>query len=484
MVMKRKPNIILIVMDTVRADHLSCYGYFRKTTPNLDKIAGKGVLFENAFSAAPWTPPSHASIFSGSYPSEHKTIGRNISLRKDVELLSQVLSEKHFRTIGLTCCNLLSRRSGFSRGFQEYADIGETRKTVSLVSKDLFSSILNGPDKGAYVTNELAKKMLRRHFSRNTQQPFFMFINYFECHTPYDPPRPFKKMFCNEKFRQKGNVREIVIRKILGRTTETVDDPDLDIRKLQKISSGEGGFSFSTKKLSISTKEWDMVKSWYDGELNYLDFRIGELISFLQNEGVFEDTLFVLTSDHGENFGEHGLAVHPLCLYDSVLRVPLIFGGGPMSSGEKKLSQIVSTVDIFPTILDIVGLKTPTNIAGRTLSPFEDRIVHQFVCAEYGGLHLLSLKAPQFSKELDLIDQGCKCIRNQNYKYIYYANKEELYDLKEDPGEKVNIALKHPEKAIKLKRELQKTIDISYFGPKDFSPDTNMMDRLKALGYA
>jgi arylsulfatase A-like enzyme len=477
--LKRKPNIILIVMDTVRADHLSCYGYFRKTTPNIDKIANQGVLFENAFSAAPWTPPSHASIFSGRYPSDHKTIGRNISLNKDVPVIPEILSQKHYRTIGITCCRMLNHESGFSRGFDKYVDVSAARKTT----RDVMQSITRGPDKGAYLANATIKKLLKEHIQKNKQQPFFMFINYFESHTPYDPPRPFKSKFCNKLTQSKIYLNEFILRKFLAKTTERFADNNLDISRLQFIASGGGGFSFAAKKLSISDKEWAVVKSWYDGEINYLDSRIGELISFLKDSGIFENTILVLTADHGEIFGEHGLAVHPLCLYDSVLRVPLIFSGPPIANHGKRLSQIVSTVDIFPTILDIAGVKASDKIAGRTLYPFNERQTHKSICAEYGGLHLLSLRAKYVLEELNKIDQGCKCVRTDNYKYIYSVDKEELYDVKNDPAEKVNLISKLPEKAQSLKKELQSSTDISFFGPKTFSDKTEMLNRLKALGY-
>jgi len=489
---QRPPNIILIVMDTVRADHLSCYGYYRRTTPNIDEIAKRGTLYQNAFSAAPWTPPSHASFFTGKYPSCHKTIGKKVSFNKENVTIAEVLSEHGYRTIGITCCQILGSGSGFEKGFNEYVELKDgflsNPKFKKLLFKEVIRKFIYGPDKSTYLATEMIKSFLRRNHMK--KRPFFLFVNYFTSHTAYDPPKPFKKRFCGSFSESKFYVQEFLANKILGKTTEKISNHNLDIQKLKWIASGSGGLSFVAKEISISEKEWEVVKSWYDGEIAYLDYQIGNLVDFLVENDMFDDTFLIITSDHGENFGEHGLAIHPLGLYDNILQVPLIMSCPSLIPEEKRISSLVSTIDIFPTALDVASIKSGIAIQGKSLFPFENRKIHDFVCAEYGGLHkggFAGLKAwkisPTTRNKLRRIDKGCKCIRTITHKYIWSPQKEELYNLLNDPSEQEDISHKYPEKVKYLRRQLQNTVDISYFGPKEFEEKQEMLNRLRALGY-
>lgn len=496
--MKQKsPNIILIVMDTVRADHLSYYGYHRDTTPNIDKIAEQGTLYDNAFSTAPWTPPSHASVFTGKYPSHHKTMGRNVCLKTENTTVAEVLSENGYRTLGVTCCQILGLGSGFEKGFSRFIEIRESSLTGLIkrkgsLAKDFLRKMIYGPDKGTYQATEEIKNFIKSN-NKAKSSPFFVFVNYFTCHTPYDPPSPFKKRYCNEFNESRFYFQELLLNKTLKRTSEKISNSDIDFQRLKWIASGGGGFSFAVKEISVSEAEWKAVESWYDGELAYLDRQIGHLVDFLQEAGIFDNTLLIITSDHGENFGDHGLAVHPLCLYDSLLRVPLIISYPVSMPRKKKISSVVSLVDIYPTILEAAKAKEhKANVDGKSLFPFGEQKIHDFVCAEYGALHThgfgglqaWSLSSSTRNKLLK-IDKGCKSIRNSRYKYILWDDKEELYDIRNDPKEQVDISSQHPEVIQELKKQLESTIDISYVGPKDFpkGQERQILNRLRALGY-
>ena len=493
--MQTKPNVILILMDTVRADHLSCYGHQRKTTPNIDEVARHSVVYENAFTAAPWTPPAHASIFTGKYPSRHRILGRNVRFNGTNIPLAKSLSQRGYQTVGIPCCPLLQSGSGFEKGFQEFLEpeplsLGSRMnfKLSGLYLKNSVRTAIQGPDKGTYHATELAMRFLRRR--RRWDRPFFLFINYFNCHTPYDPPRPFKKRFCKDFSRSRFYVKEFLSDKILHRTTEKTSDHNLSSQRLRWIASGLGGFAFSAKKTHILEKEWDVVKSWYDGEIAYLDHQMGILFEFLRDAELFDDTLLIITSDHGENFGEHGLAVHPLCLYDVVLHVPLIISFPNLPQEGRRIKSLVSTVDIFPTVMDICNIEFQDGIQGKSLHPFTDRRIHDFICAEYGGLHRRSLpgwegRLLRYNIELGKIDKGCKCLRSLNYKYILTGGKEELYDLRVDRYELKNIVAEHPKLASASRKQLEKTVDISYFGPKELPQGARQraLERLKALGY-
>ena len=412
-----RPNIVLIVMDTVRADHLSCYGYHRKTTPNIDILAKRGVLFENAFSPATWTPPSHASIFTGKYPFQHGTFGRNVKFKEKISIAT-VLQHYGYRTIGITDCGLLSSLTGFNKGFDIFINTSEipllNPKFIKAKIKDVIRTLIRGRDKHTYRINEILKEVLTKIIRK--KKPFFLFINYFDAHVPYYPPRPFRNKF-------KWN------------------DPDIDYRRIKYIANGAAKQDFLRRKVNISKKEWEAVASLYDSELAYLDYRMGEFIGFLEKQGIFDDTFLIITSDHGEYFGEHGLAGHVLSLYDEIIHVPLIMVYPDVIPGRTRISHIVSTLDIFSTVMDIAGVKLAhmDKLPSVSLHPFEDRKIREFIFAE-------SDYAVPEEKRIPTIHKRCKCIRTESYKYIYSPESEEFYDLVADPSEQTNLAHKCPEK--------------------------------------
>ncbi len=498
------PNIFLIVMDTVRADHLSSYGHHRRTSPNIDKIAEHGILFENAFSAGIWSPPSHASIFTGKYPSYHKTLGRNIYLARDNTTLAQILGANGYSTMGITNCGLLGRGTGFEKGFQRYVEPSrcltrpkelDKADTLSMLlellthaPKDFVKTLVFGPDQYNSHTNEIIRDFIRS--KKANKKPFFLFANYFNCHAPYDPPRPFKERFCNGFTEPKLFIMELLLERIFGKTRQRIPNKNLEIDKLKYIAAGasEARFRYMAKELQISENEWEVIRSWYDGEIAYLDYCIGELTNFLYNEGVFDNTLMILTADHGEDFGEHGLASHHFGLYDSLLHVPLIMSYPSLIPRKKRLPQIVSTIDILPTVLSLCNISVKDEIQGKRLDPFEKRKIHNFVCAECGESVTKLRFWEMFSSKLRSVDRGSKCLRNEHLKYIFHPRgREELYDTVKDPLEENNIVHEHPDEARYLKRQLEKNLDITYFGPRESFRDANdrneMMKRLKALGY-
>lgn len=488
----KMPNVILIVMDAVRADHLSSYGYHRKTSPNIDMLAKQGVLYENAFSAAEWSYPSHASIFTGKYPSFHKTLGKDISLHKENTTIAEILNLNGYQTIGITSNILLSPVNGFSKGFQKYVVLDTPYRSFKFIKqspKDFIRTLIYGLDWYTYRNIEMIKRFLDKHAEK---KPFFLFSNLYNCHAPYDPPRPFKKRFYSSLNEPMFYVMEWLSNKIFGNTGEKIRDEELDVRKLNRIADDDGQYSFMAKELEVTEREWEVVKAWYDGGIAYLDYRIGELIDFLHDKGLFDNTLLIITSDHGENFGEHGLASHQFCLYDSLLHVPLIMVYHNIIPKGRRISTLVSTVDIFPTILDILNIVGYKNdIQGRSLFPFKDQKIHDHICAECGesvtNIPTDWVQFQQLRPKLRTHDKGSKCLRTESYKYILSSDqKEELYNIQEDPLEETNIACKYPEKLEYFRKQLENTIDISFFGPKEFpsrKESKEIVSRLQALGY-
>lgn len=483
----KRPNILLLVADTVRPDHLSCYGYRRKTSPTIDKLASQGAQFENTFAPAEWSPPSHASIFTGLYPSYHRTMGRHISLNKENITLAEVLSRNGYKTIGVSSNGLISAMTGFSKGFDEFFDLTVPYRSFEFLRqspRDAIRTLIYGLDWFTYRNIEKIKNVLKKH---NSDRPFFLFTNIFCCHAPHDPPRPFKRIFCSSLREPRIYLAEFLLSKLCGHTGETMCCSNLDVRRLNLLACDDGQYYFMANEFEVAQEEWEVVKSWYDGAISYLDFRIEELISFLDQKEMLEDTMLVILSDHGENFGEHGLASHQFCLYDSLLRVPLIMVYPDAIPKGKRISNIVSLVDVFPTILDMARIEGfGDRIQGKSLFPFEDKKVHDYIFAEAG--ETLRNPPPQLStirKRLDQIDKAAKCVRTEDYKYILYQDgRQELYHIGEDPFEKVNIVSQNSDVAEHLKERVENGLDLTYFGPLKWKRESKEMEeRLRSLGY-
>jgi len=246
-------NVILIVMDAVRRDHLSCYGYHRKTTPNIDNLAKKGVLFENAFSTAEWSYPSHASIFTGKYPSYHNTLGKDIFLHKENTTIAEILSRNGYQTIGVSGNDLLSPINLFSKGFQKYIvydvryEVRSILKIIKKSPKDFARTLMYGRDGYTCQNVEKIKSFLK---NRKKTKPFFLFTNLYNCHAPYNPPRPFKKHFCTSLNRSRLSIMELVFQMAFGHPGGKIRG--FDIRKLNLIANDHGQHSFMAKELQVS----------------------------------------------------------------------------------------------------------------------------------------------------------------------------------------------------------------------------------------
>jgi arylsulfatase A-like enzyme len=319
-----KPNVVLITMDTTRAESFGCYGHEEDTTPFLDSLAEQGVKIDRCVSQSNWTLPSHAALMSGKYPSEIGCMTRNSKFEFE-KPLSKVLSEKGYSTIGITNVGFLHPQFGFDRGFDYYRNITElvpfekgdvwkelkqeewgstkekygyflTDRLKALDLKELANGAyyllrnkLNFGDQGAKETNREARQQLKTH-----EEPFFLFLNYIEPHSPYRPPREWRKKF------------EGISRK------EAIQLEDYDELA---VLSGE---------VEMPSENMDRIQTLYDSEIAYLDSKIQELYEWLQETGRLENTVFIVTSDHGEHFGEHGLYKHLGDLKQENIHVPLI----------------------------------------------------------------------------------------------------------------------------------------------------------------
>ena len=464
----KRPNILLVVLDAVRFDHLSCYGYGKKTTPNIDRLSTRGILFENAFSTSCWTPPSHASLFTGLYPSFHGVYTGDSVLDVSDKTFVEILRDAGYRTLGISSIPQLSVTKGFNRGFDEYVEawkLDQTRR-MALKWKAKIRSFFHLDDPITRYTYEQIRRWIKEH---DPSIPFFIFANMNTAHSPYDPPTRYLSRHATSptSFRMTKKLKDLATR---------------------------DGYRFMARQMEVTEDEFKGLKCLYDGEITYLDELLGKLFVFLQAEDLLEDTLILLLADHGENFGDHGLMYHQFCLYDSLIRIPMIWHYPRAIPHGERISTLASIVDVMPSISKLAALppESYSSTQGTCLFPDSQSSNPEgrnFVVAEYhappGAFNYFRRMTPGF--DYSVYKKGYKSIRTLRHKYIVSSNGvEELYDLAKDPKEQNNIGNSLPAIADSLRQTLFKTVrDFGKERRAKSSKEKNdvTIQQLKALGY-
>ena len=484
------PNIVLITMDTVRADHLACYGYDRLTTPNVDQLAREGVLYKNAYSTTSWTLPSHASLFTGMYPSKHgahfnsdflNAVERSIQDPTDQPLtwseqiikticklsdknttLAEVLSQQGYRTAGIIGGPFCSSSYGIAQGFEYYNEnFFNYNKDIDFYFLyqviELFYPLKDPMAQYGYSTfKRLASQLNEFAFQwleKNSSKPFFLFINYFDAHRPYLPPHPYDEYF--------NKISPNVILKYasgLDKSYFTTENKFVNniINNIQ----------------TLTPEEREFLVSRYDGGIRYLDHHLGLLFERLKALKVYDNTLIIVISDHGEAFGEHNLVDHNRTLYDELLRVPLIIKYPSAYKRSGVIEKQVSLVDIFPTILKTLNVPIPADIDGQPLPES-----NHYIIAEW---HMRWFDGERYRRDLKAIYQGKE-------KLIWASNSlHELYDLEHDPGETINLIKTSPQRALSMEKTLKQWLG-SFKPPAASDSKTNLnesdVEKLRSLGY-
>ncbi len=401
-----KPNVILITMDTTRADHLACYGYPDIRTPNLDALAGRGVLFEQAATAAPLTLPAHCTIMTGMYPTYHGVhVNGNTALGDEQTTVAEVLSARGYQTGAFIGAFVLDGRWGLKQGFQHYDDQFDLKKY-----KHLDLGAIQRPG------NQVMDAALA-WLEQQKKSSFFAWIHLYDPHIPYAPPEPYLSEYGSR-----------------GRT------------------------------------------GLYDGEIAFMDEQIGRCLAWLAKNGLDQKTIIILIGDHGEGLGSHGEENHGFFIYDSVVHVPfLVVTPFPDLQG-KRVSSQVSSVDVFPTLLDLAHVEVPSRTQGRSLLPAMFRPGSAGESSAYSESTVPDLQfgwSPLYS------------LHTARYKYID-APQAELYDIREDPDEQTNIYARSSDVARKMKAELDRLrteTGKDAPSPQAANLDKDTMERLSALGY-
>jgi arylsulfatase A-like enzyme/Flp pilus assembly protein TadD len=386
----RPTNLLVVTIDTLRADRLGIYGAANVSTPHIDRLAREGAWAPQSVVHAPLTRPSHASLFTGLYPAEHG-IRDNISppLPVDVPVLASLFEREKFATAAFVASAVLDRQSGLARGFAHYGDRFDRnadRRSGDLVVADA-TAWLKGKNR------------------------FFAWVHLYDPHAPYEPPSPFKEQYA-------------------GRP--------------------------------------------YDGTVAWSDELVGRLIGALRDNNALENTLVVVTSDHGEALGDHGEDVHGYFVYEATLRVPLIVRGPGVQAGTR-MGGVARTIDLYPTIVEMFGLTDSHKPSGKSLA------------AAIGGGGRMH-DEPSFAESLlPLLHYGwsdLRSVRDGRWKYIL-APRPELYDLDRDPGEQHNLADAEQSRAramnAAIRQRLQSEQKAVRTGPGSVPPE--LLERLGALGY-
>lgn len=463
---KQRPNIILIVIDSLRADRLSCYGYNRNTSPNIDRVADSGLLFENAIASAPWTLPSHASLFTGLYPSEHGATDETLYLNNHIITLAELLNESGFDTVAFATDNgWLSKSTNLMKGFTKFYGPNPNKASKLRMFLNKVKEAWNR-DRFITIKNiEIVERYLRKH--GQTNKPFFLFLNLMDVHMPYCPVRKFLKLL---------NLNKV---------------SPAELEYLQKHFR-----EYRTAPETLSSHQLNLLNSLYDASVATVDERLAQFFDILNNEIERENTVLIITSDHGENLGEHGLLNHWLSLYDTLLRVPLIIVYPSRISGPIRISPQVQQHNLFYTILDFIGYRgrkvSQDIIKSKSfLGKLEGNISFpDYTFAEHAYPQMTLQHIRKFNPSFRNVRLECakQAIRSNDYKYIRYGSGyEELFDLKSDPGEIRNVIVERKEIARVLKDQLDKKRAIlertNTFSqkPADFEPEVK--ERLRALGY-
>ncbi len=436
-------NVIILVLDALRPDHLSSYGYQLPTSPGLDALAAAGLLFEQCYAPSNWTVPTHASLFSGLYPSSHGLYTSFSEPQPNNPNLPEILTRDGYRSASIFDNRLLGEKFGLGRGFEKVIGVNNEHKVspaLIRLRRRFFGERSQTPE-----ILDLAEKWIKS--GQRGRRPFFLFSNLMDTHLPYRPKQPYADEFIA------GLPAGDVNRKLVSVfTTNMINDKHTSDKLVSRLSP----------------LDWLWLERVYDSNIRFLDQHISSFLEKLESAGILENTIVIITSDHGEFFSEEGLGGHfQASMHNAGLRVPLIINAPGIETG-RRISHPVSLVDVFPTLLNMLGR--------NSLIP--DRVQ---------GADLLSTQAKRGILAEFWLDEAAEFIRAffwQNFKLVVGPGlKLSLFDLETDPQEKNDLSCSRPDKAARLFQKLQEKL--AGMPPKKHRESRNpeVKRALKSLGY-
>lgn len=486
--MESSPNVIVLVFDTLRSDYLSCYGSDVET-PAFDSLADDGVLFESAFGTAPGTPISHASLYTGQYPSEHGVTGQYIDLPEGEPTIAEWLNDSGYDTYGITGPAKMGSEWGYDRGFDamyepyyEHPDPTSWKNiTKSLKDPRFGRYFFRQVTRGGNEKTRLKFDLIRDQIESDLDAPFFTLCNFTTVHAPYDPPRPYKQSETEEFSRPRWFFLEYLLD-----DAGSISDDDIRLDRVYNVQTGDGIGKFLSDPDYLNEKEVELLRDWYAASVRHLDAELERFLEFYRSE-LADDTILVVTADHGEQLGERNLWEHSHYLYDETLNVPLIVAGPGVPEGQRR-SDLVSHVDVFDTICDRCDLEAPEATSGTSLFDGPER---DAVFMEYGERDIEDFRTSSAHgrymdrSQLKRFSAGRKGIRTEDYQFEVTSNgTEQFYDL---PGQ-VEVE-DPPEETVREARERLFDRLGEEFGtwpegdPADDGVDADVTGNLRQLGY-
>ena len=418
-----RPNILLYVIDTLRADHLGCYGYPRATSPNLDALATEGMIFTNAVAQAPWTKPATASIHTGLYPIHHGAVTLTQRIRPEVPTLAGVLHAAGYRTAAFVTNANVSGEFGFKRGFDTYTYLPEDPSRP-----------------GVHVSADVVTTAVVDWVGAHAERPFFVYAHVTDPHAPYAPPPPFAERFHDP---------------LLASSLPDVPNPVRVIEKVPALATPENVAALA---------------ALYDGEIAFTDDSFGRLMAGLREHGLDGSTVVVVTADHGEEFVDHGGFEHGYTLYGELVHIPLI-ARIPGARRGLSVAGLVRQIDLMPTLLAYAGVPAPAGLDGHDLRP----------TIEGAGE-----PSPEAFTQTRLGTADVAAIVTPEWKVIVHADQRssavEAYDRSADPTERTDIADRAPVVVGWARQRLaQWGTDATPSPNAKLHPE--LEERLRALGY-
>jgi choline-sulfatase len=426
---ERRPNVIVYLVDTLRADHLGCYGYLRETSPRIDAFAAESVLFENAVAQSAWTRPAVTSLLTGLDPHKHGVQGRLDRLPESFDTLPEMLRREGYQTAAFVSSAVITAKLGFSQGFDTFRQ--RVKETIEP----------ERPTSG--WVNEEALRWLRQ---RNPERPFFLFLHTLDPHMPYRPPEVFRRQLAPDADPRAGSLEQVVaVRDGLRPTT---------------------------------ARDREEIPALYDAEIAGNDAGFGRLVAELRAEGLYESLLLVFVSDHGEELYDHGGWEHGATLYQELIHVPLVLKLPRGAESGRRIGETVRQIDVLPTILDVLGDKIPPGLQGRSLLPLLQ------------SLHEPSRRPPPAFSFLDLDGRRIESVVVGKRKLIHTLAHDrkplglELYDLASDPQEQRDLAAADPESVRGLTWLLEQRAQGGAPPAASQAPlGSELEEQLRALGY-
>ncbi len=433
------PNVLLIIVDTLRADHLSPYGYARNTSPFVNQLAQHGVLFENAVSPSSWTLPAHASILTGLYPHQDWVETDKDHLSSRWPNLANVLRLRGYRTAAFSGNYFLFNKThGFAHGFSHFEDYEQT--IAGILQQVPLSQFIMGKltqyttgDQDAYfgVKNAASAEKIDHDalsWIRSGDRPFFLVLNYIDLHEPVLPPEPYLHAYTSDTMAR---------------------NLSLDFQE---------SCSWADPESSCGSNRPEFLDT-YDGAMRYVDHNIQNLLYQLNQHGVLHNTIVVFTSDHGQEFGDHGIYGHGKSLYRQVIQVPLIFWNPGLVPASVRIPTPVSTTEIPATILGLIAPQDRPALPGQSLqalwrssppvSNWPDPI------SELARLHWFSRGAPNYN-------QPVSSIVTPQWHYIRQEGSDLLFNWKNDPEETSDLCSDQPAVCAALRAQLQAAEDAQH----------------------